>query len=116
MLCEFTTRSGFFCAIPFALCPLTSGGLADETIPEIVDEGKHGLENLVIRSDVIVLFTHIVTEVANRSRNLFISAVLPDERHEVADHNEFCWRESAAFDRLRKFWVENERYELGKGF
>jgi hypothetical protein len=103
--CEFSTRFDTFSAIPFAFCPLTSGGLTDETIPKVVDEGKHGFKNLVIRSDVVMLLTHIVTQIANRSRNVFISTALPDERHKIADHNEFCWRESAAFDRLGKFGV-----------
>ena len=114
MWCGFSTRPDIFSAIPFAFCPLTGGGLTDEAIPEVIDEGKHGFKNLVVRSYVIVLFTYVVTEVANRFRNLFISTTLPDERHEVADHNEFCWRESATFDWLGKFGVQHERYEFCK--
>jgi len=101
----FSTRPSIFSAIPFAFCPLTSGGLTDEAVPEVIDEGKHSFKNLVVRSDVIMLSTYVVTEVANCFRNLFIGTALPDERHEVADHNEFRWRESATFNRLGKFGV-----------
>jgi hypothetical protein len=100
----FPTRS-IVSAFPFAFCPLASGGFTNKVIPEVVDEGKHGFENFVVCSDVVVLLTDIVAEVANRSRNFFISAVLPNERHKAADHNEFCWRESTAFDRLGKFRI-----------
>lgn len=115
MWCEFSTGSGIFSAVPFAFCPLASCGFTDETIPEVVDESKHGFKNLVVCSNVIMVSTHIVAQLADSSGNLLIGASLPNERRKIADHDEFCWRESAAFNRLREFGIQHEGYELGKG-